>query len=600
MLKGSGLSVVLTLLGLMSPSWASGQAKTPSPGTPQAPQKVENAPKAEESDAEVILLASLPAGKSEAEIASYARRTYLFTDLILDPGLQQMTRMALTRIEENPKKSEAIKAEHLGLVSSHFLKQAMDAQARNAGLADVLNLAQIAVRCQPSNAKAKLFYSNILHSNLGRTDDAIQTLQHGLEHLAIDDPLAKDYVERYFQFLQLKERDGEVVSQGLKLLQSGKVLPPPLREAAAMGVATSLYWSGKYPEAVATIDGATLDREVSGLLLKARSLFDGGRTREAVTLLEGRTSAFKGAAKDAVLSQLGRFHLLLGQPKVALSIAEERIAAEPRAPFPRLQRLHLLDRLGLREEYEKELRTVMEKFADSAPAMIALANFAAEKGYDGLTLAVANQSAARGFEKATYAALHLEALLNAKGYDEVIAQHRQVTAADRAFFKTNEPLVQALLGIAHHGRPKKDELSSRRDRDIGDRYLQEFLKAPNLGPEAYRSVGRHLRTVRASEASVRVLEAGVRAHPRYSQLRADLIGARIIAGLTEGYGDRKPLADDVEELLRSRRPSPIVWQEVLGWIRSEAKLPDDRRRRLESEVSSLTRPNLDQEALAGR
>lgn len=598
MFKGSRIGFVLALAMHLWP--VTGLTQTVPAATPESPKKGENGPRAEESDAEVILLAGLPTGKNPTEIASYARRTYLFTDLILDPGLQQMTRMALTRIEENPNKSEEIKAEHLGLVSNHFLKQAMEGQARNMGLADVLNLAQIAVRCQPSNSKAKLFYSNILHSNLGRTDDAIQTLQHGLEFLAVDDPLAKDYIERYFQFLQLKERDEEVIAQGLKLLQSGKVLTPPLREAAAMGVATSLYWNGKYPEAVATIDGATLDRQVSGLLLKARSLFDGGRTREAVTLLEGRTSDFKGAAKDAVLSQLGRFHLLLGQPKVALSIADERVAAEPKAPFPRLQRLHVLDRLGLREEYEKELGTVMEKFADSAPAMIALANFAAEKGYDGLTLAVANQSAARGFEKATFAALHLEALLNARGYEEVIAQHRQVTAADRAFFKANEPLVQALLGIAHHARPKKDELSAKRDRDVGDRYLQEFLKAPNLGPEAYRSVGRHLRAVRASEASVRVLESGVRMHPRYSQLRADLIGARILAGLTDGYGDRKPLADDVEELLRSRRPSPVVWQEVLGWLRSEARLPEDRRRRLEREVASLTRPNLDQDALAGR
>ncbi len=596
--KGSRTIAALALLALLrqaDPLYA----QTPTPA-PAAIQKSEDGPRAEDSDAELILLAGLPAGKKEPEIVSYARRSYLFTDLIRDPGLQQMTRMALTKIEENPKKSEEIKAEHLGLVSNHFLKQAMEGQAKNMGLADVLNLAQIAVRCQPSNSKAKLFYSNILHSSLGRTDDAIQTLQHGLEHLAVDDPLAKDYIERYFQFLQLKERDGEVIAQGYKLLQSGKVLPPPVREAAAMGVATSLYWSGKYPEAVATIDGASLDRQVSGLLLKARSLFDGGRTREATTLLEGRTSDFKGAAKDAVLSQLARFHLLLGQPKVALSIADERIAAEPRAPFPRLQRLHVLDRLKLKDEYDKELRTVMEKLADSAPAMIALANFAAEKGYDGLTLAVANQAAARGFEKATFAALHLEALLNAGGYEDVIAQHRQVTAADRAFFKTNEPLVQALLGIAYHARPKKDEVTGRRDRDIGDRYLQEFLKAPNLGPEAYRSVGRHLRTVRATEASVRILEAGVRAHPRYSQLRADLIGARIIAGLSEGYGDRKPLADDVEELLRSRRPSPVVWQEILGWLRSEAKLPDDRRRLLEREVASLTRPNLDQEALAGR
>ena len=205
MLKWSCLGLVLALLGQVSPAVA--QAPEKGSASPKAAEKSDKTPGAEESDAEVILLAGLPVGKGNAEIVSYARRTYLFTDLILDAGLQQMTRMALTKIEENPKNCESIKAEHLGLVSHHFLKQAMEGQARNMGLADVLNLAQIAVRCQPSNAKAKLFYSNILHSNLGRTDDAIQTLQHGLEFLSIDDPLAKDYIERYFQFLQLRERD---------------------------------------------------------------------------------------------------------------------------------------------------------------------------------------------------------------------------------------------------------------------------------------------------------------------------------------------------------------------------------------------------------
>ncbi len=556
--------------------------------------------KAEQSDAEIILLANLPSPGEAGKIISFARKNYIYTDLILDPALQQMTRMALTKIEENPSNSQKIRADHLFNVSNHFLKQAMDGYEKHLGMADVLNLAQISVRCQPANSKAKLFYSNVLHSNLGRTDDAIQTLQHGLDFLDANDPLAKDYVERYFQLLQLRERDGEVIEQGFKLLKSSRSLPASVTPAVSLAVATSLYWVGRYQDCVAMIEAGRMEEQASGLLLKARALFDGGKTKEAISLLEKRTADHKGAARDAILSQSVRFHMLLGQHRYALSVSEDRISAQPRAPFPRLQKLHALDRLRLKKEYESELALILEKFSDNAPAMIALANFAAERGYDGLTLEVANRSSAQGFEKATFAALHLEALINAKGYDQVIVQHRQIQAADSSFFKSKAPLVQALLGIAYHGRPKKDAADIKRDREIGDRYLLEFMKAPDLGPEAYRSVGRHLRAIRAAEAAVRVLEAGCKVHDRHSQLSADLISARILAGYDDAFGGRKSLADEIEALLKMRRPSPLVWQECLGWLRSESRLADDRRLRLEREIFPLTRPNLDQEALAGR
>jgi len=179
-------------------------------------------------------------------------------------------------------------------------------------------------------------------------------------------------------------------------------------------------------------------------------------------------------------------------------------------------------------------------------------------------------------------------------------QYQQIVAADKAFFKSNEPIVQALIAIAYHARQKPDPVIAKRDRDIGDRYLVEFLKAKDLGPEAYRSVGRHLRSIRAGDAAVRVLEAGSTLYPRYSQLRADTLSARILAGQTESYGTRKSLADELEILLNMRRPSPAIWQEAVSWLRSESKLPLERQRKLEAAMSPLIRSNLDPEALSGR
>jgi len=554
--------------------------------------------KEESEDAEIIVLAGLPNLKEREAILSYARQTYVKADLIKDKALLQIIRLSLSKLEDQPEKSAQILQEHLNQLSEYFTREGMAAQA--AGKMDeALRLAQVAVRCNPGSAKSKLFFANFLHSIAGRTDDAIQTLSHGLNFLPVDDPLTKDYLERYFQLLQARERDQEVIEDGLKLLNNTKNISSSMREVVSLSTATSLYWTGKYPDAVNLINSSGLENIPSGLLLKARALFEGGKTREAVSLLESKSSSFKGAARDAVLSQLTRYHILLGQNRIALAVNQERIETDETAFFPQIQKLHLLDRIGIKEDFDKQLQLVFTRYSANSAAMLALANFAAEKGYSELTGAIAIAADQQGFERVTFAVLHLEALVKGPDPSRAITQYQQIVAADRTYFRAKEPLVMALLGIAHHARQKTDPKAAKIDRDTGNRYLEEFLKAKDLGPEAYRSVGRHLRAIRAGEPAVRILEAGSARHPRHSQLRADYISARILAGQTEAYGTRRSVADELELLLTLRRPSPLIWQEASSWLRTESKLPPERLRKLEAACASLVRSNLDPEALAG-
>jgi len=553
----------------------------------------------ESVDAEIVLLAGLPLTKGTEATLSYARQTYIKSDLIQDDVLRQAVRTALAKIEDHPENAGILKEEHLTAVGEYFLGQAMEAQKANK-IQESLRLAQISSRISPGNNKAKLLLANILHSNYGRTDEAIATLSNGLEFLNVNDPLGRDYLERYFQFLQLKERDLEVINQSLKILQNSKDLPSNTKLTVSLAAATSLYWVGRYPECVSIININALDSQGNGLLLKARALFDGGKTAEAVALLEARTSDFSGATKDAIYSQQARFQLLLGKPKVALTVTNERIALDEKAPFPHLMRLQLLDRLELKDDYDKELQLIADRFADNSSTMLALANFAAERGFDGITASLADAATGRGFDRATFTALYLEALLNAKRPEQAIAMFESLNAADRNLFNSNLPVVRALVGIAYHARLKKDDAAAKSDRMIGDRYLQELIKANNLGPEAYRSVGRKLKDAHATEAAVHILEAGVKLFPRYSQLRAEYIGARILAGQTDAYGTRKTVADELEDLLMMRRPSPLIWHEALAWMRSEAKLSKEQAARLEKAIAPLARPDLDQKALAGR
>ncbi len=601
-------SATLLTLGTLPAADSAAPAKpvTPAtkPATPPAsnsaknPSNTDNSSK-ESVDAEIVLLAGLPLTKGAEAARSYARQTYVKSDLIQDDVLRQAVRTALAKIEDQPENAGILREEHLVVVGDYFFNQALEAQKANK-IEESRRLAQIASRISPRNNKSKLLLANILHSNYGQTDQAIETLFNGLEFLNANDPLGRDYLERYFQLLQLRERDNEVIEQSLKILQTSKDLPSNTKQTVSLAAATSLYWVGRYPESVNIININGLDNQANGLLLKSRALFDGGKTAEAVALLEARTSQFSGTTKDALYSQQARFQLLLGKAKVALTVTNERIALDEKAPFPHLMRLQLLDRLELKDDYDKELQLIAERFADNSSAMLALANFAAERGFDGLTASLADAATSRGFDRATFVALHLEALLNAKRPEQAIAMFESLNAADRNLFNSNLPVVRALVGIAYHARIKKDEAATKNDRMIGDRYLQELIKANNIGPEAYRSVGRKLKDARATETAVRILETGVRLFPRYSQLRAEYIGARILAGQTDSYGTRKSIADELEELLSMRRPSPLIWHEALAWLRSEAKLSKEQAARLEKAIAPLARPDLDKRALAGR
>jgi len=570
-----------------------------------SPKNTKNTPKdikktKENLDAEIVLLAGLPLTKGNDAVIRYVRENYVMADLVKDPVLGQLVRLTLSKMKDNPEKVASLKEEHLTKVSEYFVSQALEAEAANQ-IPQALNLSQVAVRISPGNIKGKLLFANILHNNYSRTDEAIQTLRHGLEYVNASDPMGAQYLERYFQLLQLRERDDEVIEQSLKLLAVGKEFPLVTRQTLALAGATSLYWVGRYAESVNLINAHQLDQQASGLLLKARALFDGGKNSEAINLLDKRSGDFaENKIRDAIYSQQARFHILLGQPKIALAVTEERIKLDEKAPFPQLQKLQLLDRLGLKDDYDKQLSLIAERFSNSSAAMLALANFATERGYDGITAQLVKVAADRGFDRATFAALHLEALLNSNNPDKVIAQFEQVNAVDRTYFSSNLPTVQALVGIAYHARNKKDEKAAEADKKIGDRYLMEFLKSDKLGPEAYRSVGKKLKSIHAAEAAVRILESGIKSYPRYSQLRADYISARILAGEIEAYGTRKSVPDELESLLKMRRPSPIIWQESLAWIKSEAKLSREQRDSLEKSLTPLTRPFLDQEALAGR
>lgn len=583
----------LFLLGLALPSPA--QEAKPALAAPgaDAPAKI-----AADIDPESVLLLGMPVTQGKAATLDYIAKIGEKTPLIADPVLRTNVRLTLASIQVDPENAAAIRQRHLASLASYFMevgKKHLD----DGDLPTAVQAAQLALKCNPSNPRVKLFYADILHRRLGKTDDAISLLKNGIKQKSPYDAVDRALLERYGQLLQARHLDAELVEIFGKILQISD-LDGETRNVAAGQLATSLYWVGRYPESVAIIEQYRIDRTASGVLLHSLVLFDGGRVQQSLSRLENRVADFKGPERDAILAQHGRLLLLMKQPRQALSILDDRISLDPSNGFLRVQRLAVLSKLGQAEEFDRELRAVLDRHSGNDAVLLALANFGSQRGASAICETLANLAIAKGYDTATFSALHLESLIRSGRSDLAIRTYQNINRAQPTHFRSNQAMVQALLGIAHHLRPKANEAAANADRSIAEKHLEAFL-AELPGPEAYRSVARHLVDGEAAEPAVRILAQGVRQHPWHSQLRADWVSARIIAGQSEARGTRTSLIEEVERLLAGRRPIPTIWGDILSWLRSEAgEVPIERRRSLEAAITPLIRPDLDKDAFLGR
>jgi len=581
----------LLLLGLALP--CPGQTNSPAAAAPEAKPST-----ASNIDPETVLLLGMPVTQGKAATLDYLAKISDKTALIEDAFLRGSVRLTLASIQAEPENAAQIRQRHLASLASYFMevgKKHLD----DGDLPTAVQAAQLALKCNPSNPKVKLFYADLLHRRMGQTDSAISLLENGIRYNSPFESVDRALLERYAQLLQARHEDGKVVEIFSKILKIND-LDSDTRSIAAAQLATSLYWTGKYPEAVAIIEQYRIDRSANGVLLQSLALFDGGKVQQALSLLENRVADFKGQERDAILAQHGRLLLVARQPRQALSILDDRVSLDPSNGFLRVQRLAVLAKLGQADEFDRELRGILERHSGNDAVLLALANFASQRGASAICETLANLAIAKGYDTATFSALHLESLIRAGRPELAIRTYQSINRAQPTHFRSNQAMVQALLGIAHHLRPKANAAAETADRSIADKHLEAFL-AELPGPEAYRSVARHLMDGGAAEPAARVLAQGVRLHPWHSQLRADWISARILAGQADARGTRASLADEAERLLAGRRPIPTVWGDLLAWLRSEARdLDADRRRRLEAAVAPLVRADLDKDAFLGR
>lgn len=563
-------------------------AQTPAPAESTTP----NMP-----DPEVLFLSGIPLGKSPEEIQEGAHQLYALTETITDPLLRRHIRLSLAQLIEQPGNAEEILRTHRQSLSDFFYSSALQAQ-QEQDLQAFVNALQLSVHSNPGNTKAKLLWARFLFQQ-GEAEKAIQTLQHGLEFLTLEDSEVPAYLELLFNLMAGAEYDRKAAILAISLFHRDPPPPEKVRITAGLHAVAELIQIGDSQRALdtlAALPAASPSFQVA--LLKSRALFLHGNTKEAIQLLRRSTTEFKGRERDLLLGQLVRFQGELGDFTAALSFTEQRIQDFPDNSQPRVHRLYLLEKLGRTADFNKELESLLADRSADQGAMVALANFASERGQPEIAMSCYAIADRHNFNRSVFAILALEAFIRGGQPRQAIQFYQRLIVGAPDIFNQNRPSVEALLAAAYFATD---------DPGTGRRHLEEFLTEKQIDPATldtavarnrklpaplYVSVNQLLRFVDAPQEALRVLEAGLRIHPQHSQLLADAISTRIACGLTGAHGNWKPLPDDILVLLSLRRPTPLVWRDILRWLDTNPALTPKQKEVIPTVARILARPDL--------
>ena len=598
------------------------------------PTLVDPASKFVEPDPALLFLTGIPEKGKPEEVVAYARRSYAYVTTIHDPLLRQIIRFSLAKLEDSPTEHEAVRQQHLEQLGGYFYSVAVEMRNKKDPKG-MLNAIELAVRCSPANAEARLFFANIL-VRTGKGEEAVAFLRDGFSLVRVDNPSLSRYVHEYLQLLGLLQRDREVLAFADVWLKQAN-LPSLVRTTVTRHAAVAANFLGDYSLSLQFIRSGEW-KTSQAVLLEARALFYKGDTVKAIKLLNERIPQFADKERDALLSQQARFYNDLGRTDYALMVMRRRIHEFPANPQPRIHRLYLLDKTGQGEAFARELKDLRDKFSSNLSAMLALAAFASERGRPDIAeICYGAAGIQRGvfLDKTTitnrqsFAALLIESYIRARQPQNALAAYKRLQNLKDLHADDPQGIIHALLAaacFAHGDAPtarrhldeffaenhvnaetqiligeklrQRASLRTEIARSALDREIEKLSHGATtrhprkVSAEVAIAVARLLRFVGVPDEALRILERSLVENPGNSQLRADYITTRIQCGAVGPVGPRKGLMEEIEGLLNMRRPAPSVWAEVKAWLDTDISLPRDKAGQLRERVGKLVRKDL--------
>jgi tetratricopeptide (TPR) repeat protein len=398
----------------------------------------------------------------------------------------------------------------------------------------------------PANTQGRLTLAG-LYQACRRPDLARELMLDGLPHRP-DDP---GYLQSTLSLLLELQEDARLLEVADRLLNSPA--HASLHPIVATYAAIASYHRGNYDRAEDLIARHRLRDTADGAALLARIEWERGYSELALLRLGDLLARLP--AHDGARILLAGYYRELGRTGELESTIVERLVSDPLAPAPRIAYLHLHHQRGDQARLDRDTAAYLIQFQHDLPALLLLADFAANTGRPALARRVQRIFADRRENNGAPALLVAEAHLVAGEYQTALDLIADYTRDYPEWTRQFASVFNGLQAVALHGVGRTDEARLCLDHLLA----QKNLRADNLV-----AVSDRLAALGAHDLAFSALGRAVEADPRNQAALTHLLRLEL------DTDNLAAVPAHLELYLRTRKPS----RETLS--RTYAALGSDR------------------------
>ena len=407
------------------------------------------------------------------------------------------------------------------------------AYTKEAKYQDAFRLLHFGVARSPDNLEGRKLIAEYYEMGMKRPDIASNFLFEGLEYGGLEDI---EYLKRLLQLLLRNQMDEEMQQLADEHLPEEPELTD-FNRTLALGATSANYQQGRYDRAEDYLINYNLLESVEGLLVSSKISWERGNRVTAITKLEQMLNRFPKS--NLLLSQLSTYYREMGNLDKARRVVMLRSVKDPSNHKPRLELLNIYNQENDEESEKNEIEQFFEQFSENKTAFLEFAAYASGAGNTDLAQRIHTVALEKGFDIDIFTILLIETYFVNKDYSTALDFSEDLIEQKPEWLTKRWAVFNGLRSLAAfaEGRP-----------DLGEIYLQNFLKDTNQRPQTYLNVANHFLTINRTPQARKILVTAYQQIPKNQRILSELIKLELELGNTE------KIHELLTKLLKMRRP----------------------------------------------
>ncbi len=398
---------------------------------------------------------------------------------------------------------------------------------------------RLGVKRSPGNIKGRIYLAQ-LNMIFGRNDLALKTYEEGIPHLRArfgkptkDD---QDFIRSYLQFLFYENRDFEILRLAKEILPAKPEFSDLYLMTAYAGAQAS-FLRTDYAASRKFLSDYGLDMTEEGLFLRSEILWALDKKTEAIDLIFEGLKIHRQSPR--LFNQIISLYRRQEDYARALRYSTWFANARPLDPSPRVQIISDMHKLGQRDQVRAETERFIDEFQKQPDALQLLSNFATDVGNAALGERLYQIALERNYRTSVFALLYIEALVNARRYQEASEFCDQIATEKPAWLKEPTSTFNALRAVVAFGlnRPENALI-----------HLEGYLTDKRPSDRTCLMIVKRFRDFGMNLGARRILEYARKAFPADQNLLANAID------LALDEVDSDSVVEDLSKLLDLRKP----------------------------------------------